>query len=163
MSYSSNATVPNLPKRDFLRLIAVLLCSPKHCQVTTPQPGIHPTAEWTIQQLREAVPSDHEYQFLIHDRHATFSSERLIGTIRRECLDFMIPLNERHLRAILRERVSHYNKGRPHSSLGPGIPDRRTEPLWRRHRHRLEATELVVSTPILGGLHHEYRLERTAA
>jgi len=92
-----------------------------HCNVTS-----HPTAEWTIQQLREAIPSDHKYRFLIHDRHATFSSEldtvvaalgvravktpvqtpqanafceRLIGTIRRECLDFMIPLNERHLRA----------------------------------------------------------------
>lgn len=41
-----------------------------HCNVTP-----HPTAEWTIQQLREAIPSDHEYLFLIHDRHATFSSE----------------------------------------------------------------------------------------
>jgi transposase InsO family protein len=49
--------------------------------------------------------------------------ERLIGTIRRECLDFLIPLNEVHLRRILRERVAHYNKGRPRSSLGPGIPD----------------------------------------
>jgi hypothetical protein len=49
--------------------------------------------------------------------------ERVIGTIRRECLDWMIPLNERHLRRILREWVAHYNRGRPHASLGPGIPD----------------------------------------
>ncbi len=91
------------------------------CDVTA-----HPTSDWTAQQLREALPSDHSYRFLIHDRHATFSTdldtavrtwridvlrtpvrtpqanafcERLIGTMRRECLDFMIPLNERHLRA----------------------------------------------------------------
>jgi hypothetical protein len=102
-----------------------------HCNATQ-----YPTADWTIQQLREAIPSDHEYRFLIHDRHATFSAEldiavntlglqvlktpvrtpqanafceRLIGTIRRECLDFMIPLNDRHLRRILREWVAHYN------------------------------------------------------
>ena len=150
----------------------------------------YPTAQWTIQQLREAIPSDHEYRFLIHDRHATFSSEldaavaalglevvktpirtpqanafceRLIGTIRRECLDFMIPLNERHLRRIVREWVSHYNRGRPHSRLGPGIPDPRSAPPPRAHRHYFEEAERVVSTPVLGGLHHEYALERTAA
>lgn len=49
--------------------------------------------------------------------------ERLVGTVRRECLDFMIPLNERHLRQTLRCWVTHYNKGRPHSSLGPGFPE----------------------------------------
>ena len=48
--------------------------------------------------------------------------ERLMGTIRRECLDYVIPLSEQHLRTILREWVTHYNQGRPHASLGPGIP-----------------------------------------
>jgi putative transposase len=47
----------------------------------------------------------------------------LVGTVRRECLDFMIPLGERHLSKILAEWVRHYNQGRPHSSLGPGIPE----------------------------------------
>jgi Integrase core domain len=47
--------------------------------------------------------------------------ERLVGTMRRECLDFMIPLHERHPRMTLRSWIAHYNKGRPHSSLGPGI------------------------------------------
>ena len=47
----------------------------------------------------------------------------MIGTIRRECLDFMVPPTERHLRVILREWITHYNRGRPHSSLGPGLPD----------------------------------------
>jgi putative transposase len=156
-----------------------------HCNVTP-----HPTADWTIQQLRDAIPSDHEYRFLIHDRHATFSSEldaavvalglevvktpirtpqanafceRLIGTTRRECLDFLIPLNDRHLRRILREWVSHYNQGRPHSRLGPGIPNQRPAPPCRVHRHRFEKEERVISTPVLGGLHHEYVLERNAA
>jgi transposase InsO family protein len=156
-----------------------------HCNATQ-----HPTADWTIQQLREAIPSDHEYRFLIHDRHATFSTEldtaiaslglrvlktpvrtaqanayceRLIGTMRRECLDFMIPLNERHVRRIIREWVSHYNRGRPHSRLGPGIPDPRPAPSHRVHRHRFDEAERVRSISILGGLHHEYALERAAA
>jgi len=49
--------------------------------------------------------------------------ERLVGTLRRECLDYLIPLNENHLKWILREYITHYNQGRPHSALGPGIPE----------------------------------------
>ena len=49
--------------------------------------------------------------------------ERVIGTIRRECLDFIIPMSEWHVRPILREWVGHYNRGRSHASLGPGIPE----------------------------------------
>ena len=112
-----------------------------------------PTAEWTRQQLRMATPGDPSHRFLIHDRASMFSEEiddmltstgltvlktpvrvpqanahceRLIGTIRRECLDWMIPFHETHLRRILHEWVRHYNRGRPHSSLGPGIPERPT-------------------------------------
>jgi len=48
--------------------------------------------------------------------------ERIIGAIRRECLDFMIPLNEKHLPSLLKKWKDHYNRGRPHSSLGPGPP-----------------------------------------
>jgi transposase InsO family protein len=88
--------------------------------------------------------------------------ERLIGTARRECLDFMIPLNERHLRKTLREWVSHYNRGRPHSRLGPGIPDSIPAPPAREHRHCFEEGEPVKSNSVLGGLHHEYSLERAA-
>jgi putative transposase len=151
----------------------------------------HPTAEWTIQQLREFLAFDHPYRFVIHDRDSIFSTdlnralralgvrpiltpkrapqanafcERLIGTIRRECLDYLIPLSEVHLRRILAEFVNHYNRGRPHSSLGPGIP----EPIPAKlpaspHRHQLPAGYRVASTPVLGGLHHEYRLEKEAA
>jgi len=152
----------------------------------------HPTADWTLQQFREAIPGGQGYQFLIHDRDS-FSSEldeelkrsfglrvlrtpvrapkanayceRLIGTMRRECLDFMIPLNERHLRKTLRSRMAHYTKGRPHSSLGPGIPERMpTLGLPQRHpRHRLPRNCQVRVEDILGGLHHEYWLENCAA
>lgn len=90
--------------------------------------------------------------------------ERLIGTIRWECLGFMIPLSERHLRRILREWIQHYNRGRPHSRLGPGLPEPGPETIPRSAgRHRLRRDEIVRASPILGGLHHEYCLERLAA
>jgi hypothetical protein len=57
----------------------------------------------------------------------------------------------------------HYNRGRPHTRLGPGFPDRRSEPPPRAHRHRFVKGEQVTSTPVLGGLHHEYELEQAAA
>jgi putative transposase len=90
--------------------------------------------------------------------------ERLIGTLRRECLDWLIPIHEGHLRLILREWVTHYNRGRPHASLGPGIPDPLPEenPLVVTGYRLPDHTE-VIATPILGGLHHEYRLELHAA
>ena len=89
--------------------------------------------------------------------------ERLIGTIRRECLDWLIVLNERHLRFVLREWVVHYNHGRPHASLGPGIPDAPPERLPRPSGHHIAAGHCVTAAPILAGLHHEYRLEPLAA
>jgi putative transposase len=152
----------------------------------------HPTALWTLQQLRDAIPAEHAYRFLIHDRDAIFSRdldqrvrhlglrvlktpvrspqanalyERLLGTLRRECLDFLIPLTENHLRRFLTEWVLHYNEGRPHMSLGPGIPQPppHLPALLRSYRHRIPAHLQVAARPILGGLHHEYRLEEKAA
>ena len=87
--------------------------------------------------------------------------ERVIGTIRRECLDWMIPMSAAHLRAILREWVRHYNEGRPHKSLGPGVPDPPQEVAMfpdSESRHRLTAGALVIAKSVLGGLHHEYAL-----
>ena len=146
----------------------------------------NPTAAWTLQQFREVIGDEQAQRFLIHDRDAIYSRdfdaglramglailktpyqapqanafcERLIGTIRRESLDFLIPLSERHLRSILREWVRHYNHGRPHSSLGPGVPD----PKYGRRQvkscgRRIPTSHKVVAKPILGGLHHEHRL-----
>jgi putative transposase len=158
-----------------------------HCNVTA-----HPTAAWTLQQLREAIPSDHSYRFLIHDRDGIFSPlldksvshmgirvlrspprspkansfcERVIGTLRRECLDYFIPITESHLRSITTNWMTHYNKGRPHSSLGPGIPNPPSglPVALQTHRHRIPNHLKVMAHPILGGLHHEYGLLPKAA
>ena len=158
-----------------------------HCNVTA-----HPTAAWTLQKLREAIPSDHSYRFLIHDRDGIFSPlldksvshmgirvlrspprspkansfcERVIGTLRRECLDYFIPITESHLRSITTNWMTHYNKGRPHSSLGPGIPNPPSDltVALQTHRHRIPNHLKVMAHPILGGLHHEYGLLPKAA
>ena len=90
--------------------------------------------------------------------------ERVIGSIRRECLDYLIPLNERHLKRILREFMTYYNRGRPHSALGPGFPEPiQTAVPASGHQHRLPTGCRVAKTPVLGGLHHEYRLEKEVA
>jgi len=90
----------------------------------------------------------------------------VIGTIRRECLDWLIPLSESHLRSILREWVGHCNRGRPHMALGPGVPDPPSEvvpvatPL---SRHRIGERLGVRVRSVLGGLHHEYVLVPASA
>ena len=151
----------------------------------------HPTAEWTLQQFREAIPCEHDYRFVIVDRDSKFSAdlrrsvramgvrplrtprrapqansccERLIGTTRRECLDFLIPLSEKHLRRLLTEWRDYYNRARPHSSLGPGLPSTTVEPPMKpdQHRRQLPDQRAVASWPVLGGLHHDYRLSRVA-
>jgi len=91
--------------------------------------------------------------------------ERLIGTLRRECVDFMIPLTANHLRHLLTAWMQHYNAGRPHMSLGPGIPQPPPSlPVPRHvHRHRLPEHLRVVAHPLLGGLHYAYALEKQVA
>jgi putative transposase len=90
--------------------------------------------------------------------------ERLVGTIRRECLDFLIPLGQRHLKHILNHWVHHYNYGRAHMSLGPGTPaPLYTSPPQAEHRHRFPQGHRVRRKAVLGGLHHEYWLEEVAA
>ena len=153
-----------------------------HCNVTA-----HPTSAWTRQQLREALGVDSPYDYLIHDRDSIFSAEldaavgglglrvlktpprcpmanaiceRVIGTIRRACLDWLIPLSEAHLRRVLSLWAAHYNRGRPHMVLGPGVPDppavvARSMP---KSRHFLDGFGSVRSKAVLGGLHHEYSL-----
>ncbi len=151
----------------------------------------HPTADWTLQQFREVITGEQPQRFLIHDRDSIYSAdfdsglkamglkilktpfrapqanafcERLIGTTRRKCLDYLIPLNERHLQTVLQEWVTHYNQGRPHSSLGPGIPDPEIGCQQVQARgHQIPLNHKVVARAILSGLHHEYRLERKAA
>jgi putative transposase len=91
--------------------------------------------------------------------------ERMIGMIRRECLDWMIPLSEAHLRSILREWVAHYNGGRPHRALGPGVPgppagSARTSKAQPRCRWTPGA--FMRAKSVLGGLRHEYSVSANA-
>ena len=151
----------------------------------------HPNAGWTLQQFRECVSGDEGYRFVIHDRDRIYSQEldqslkslgltvlktpykcpqgnafceRLIGSARRECFDFIIPLNETHIRQTFKSWTSHYNRGRPHSSLGPGTPDPSSPKAeLQAQRHCIPKDCRVVVTSILGGLHHEYGLEKIAA
>jgi putative transposase len=153
----------------------------------------HPSADWTLQQLREVVADADDHRYLIHDRDRIFAQhlddsiralglevlrspfaspkvnaicERVIGTIRRECLDWMIPMSEAHLRSILKHWVAHYNGGRPHSALGPGVPGpppKSARVPKSQSRYRLAAGALVLAKSVLGGLHHEYSLVATPA
>ncbi len=159
-----------------------------HCNVTT-----HPNAAWTLQQLRETTGFQRRYDYLLHDRDSIFAQhldesvnrlgikvlkspprspmanaicERVIGTIRRECLDGLIPLSASHLRSILKSWIPHYNSGRPHTALGPGVPD--PPRAWCDYqkassRHRHGESYAVRANPILGGLHHEYSLAPSCA
>ena len=107
-------------------------------------------AAWTLQQFREVQAEEHAYRFVIHDRDTIYSRqldtglramgvrglrapfqgpqanavcEGLIGTMRREYLDFLIPLGRAHLRRVLKEWGRRSNRGHPHARLGPEIPD----------------------------------------
>ena len=140
----------------------------------------HPTAAWVAQQFREAFPWDTAPRYLIRNRDGAYGSdvcstvtamgieevvtaprsswqnpfvERVIGSIRRECLDHVIVLNERHLRRILLSYSEYYHGSRTHLSLGKDAPDGR--PVQSADGGK------VVAFPQVGGLHHRY--ERLAA
>lgn len=134
----------------------------------------HPTAEWVAQQVREAFPGDGSIpRFLQRDRDGAYGwafrrairsmgmtefvsappspwqnahVERVIGSIRRECTDHIIPMGEAHLLRIVRECVEYYNGSQPHQSLDGDAPIPRD----------VEAVGGLVAKPLLGGLHHRY-------
>ena len=136
----------------------------------------HPTAEWTAQQIVEAFPFDEAPRFLIRDRDGIYGDvfqqrvmnlgveqvicpprspwqnpycERLVGSIRRECLDHVIVINEQHLHRILRSYFDYYLNARAHLSLDRNSPiARKVEPTCRGR---------IVAIPQVGGLHHRYR------
>ena len=135
----------------------------EHVNVTA-----HPPAAWTWQQLIEATPWNHRPRHLIRDRdrvygietivtpvrasQANAGAERWVGTLRRECLNHIIPFNALHLRRLVGEFVTNYNETRPHRTLDLHPP---VGPRPRQRHGRVGAI------PILGGLHHRY--ERAAA
>ena len=142
----------------------------------------HPTAQWTAQQVVEAFPFDGAPRFLIRDRDGIYGkhfrnrvknmgieevvtaprspwqnpyAERIIGSIRRECLNHVIVLNEDHLRRILTSYLEYYHEARPHLSLNRNSPDPRDiEPPDQGK---------VIAIPQVGGLHHRYHRAHQAA
>jgi len=148
---------------------------PVHVAVTE-----HPTAEWVAHQLLEAFPWNSAPRYLLRDRDGSYGEkfskasrwlgirevlnaaqspwqnpyvERLIGSIRRECLDYAIVFNESGLRRILKSYFDYYERSRTHLSLGKDSPIPRPV--------QLLTTGRVVEIPQVGGLHHRY--ERVAA
>ena len=140
----------------------------------------HPIDAWVAQQLREATPFDQRPRFLIRDNDSKYgpafarvaeasgitvlrtayrapkqnaTCERFLGSVRRECLDHVLVLGEVHLRRVLREYVAYFNAARPHQGLQQGIPAS-TEGA----AHRPQSGGQVQAVPVLGGLHHTYRL-----
>jgi len=134
-----------------------------------------PSAEWTARQLIEAFPWATAPKFLLRDRDSIYGHEvtrtihnlcaeqvlaaarspwqnpyveRAIGSIRRECLDHVIVLNEQHLRKVLKEYFRYYAESRTHLALGKDCPEPR----------EIEPPEMgrIVAVPQLGGLHHRY-------
>jgi transposase InsO family protein len=135
----------------------------------------HPTAHWTAQQIVDAFPDDGAPLYLLRDRDGVYGhvfqqrvkgigiaelltapqspwqnpfAERLIGSVRRECLNHILVLNERHLRRILIRYFAYYHRARTHLSLDKDAPDVRPVELPDGGR--------IVEIPEVGGLHHRY-------
>ncbi len=148
-----------------------------HFNVTT-----NPTAQWVIQQLREAFPDESTPGYLIYDNDSIFSidvteaieqfrvkpkrtayrspwqngtAERWVGSARQELLDQVIVLGERHLRQLLRDYVAYYNAERVHTRLGDS-------PEGRPIQARPSSGARVIGLPRVGGLHHRYIWQEAA-
>jgi putative transposase len=135
----------------------------------------HPTAHWTAQQIVDAFPDDSAPAYLLRDRDRVYGeqfrhrpegmgieevltaphspwqnpfAERLIGSIRRECLKHVVVFGERHLRRILTAYFAYYHRARTHLALDKDAPDRRPiEP---------PGLGAIITFPEVGGLHHRY-------
>ena len=136
----------------------------------------NPTAAWSAQQITEAFPWDEAPSYLVRDRHRTYGRvfrdrvkamgmveappaprspwqngyvERMIGSVRRECLDHIIAWDERHLRCVLKSYFTYYNQTRTHLALNKDAPVPR--PIASGPGSQ------IVATPEVGGLHHRYQ------
>jgi putative transposase len=137
-----------------------------------------PDDAWVAQQLREATPFGEGPRFLIRDNDNKFGAafarvaegtgievlttpyqapkanaicERFLGSVRRECLDFFLILNERHVRKIMKQYQAYFNQARPHQGLAQRLPCPPEPPQEQRDRGK------IISLPVLGGLHHDYQ------
>jgi transposase InsO family protein len=162
-----------VPTVTFEQLFAFLVVGHARRQLLWFEVTRHPTAEWLARQITEAFPWGSAPKYLIRDNDRAYGqvftsrlramgirdrpigpgspwqngiAERLIGSLRRECLDHIIVFGERHLRCVLNAYAAYYNETRPHRSLGKDAPLRRS----------IQRIGEVAVMPILGGLHHQY-------
>jgi len=162
-----------VPTVTYERLFAFLVVGHDRRRLLWIEVTRHPTAEWLARQITEAFPWATMPKYLIRDNDGAYGhvfaarvgamgirdrpiaprspwqngiAERLIGTLRRECLDHVLVLGERHLRRVLLAYAKYYNQTRPHRSLQKDAPLQRT----------IQRIGEITAVPILGGLHHQY-------
>ena len=162
-----------IPTINFKILYVLLIIEHHRRRILHFNVASNPNSSWTIQQIRNALPSDIVPKYLIRDRDSKFSHdvssciknmciqeivtayrspwqngyvERVIGSIRRECLDYFIILNENHLRKVLKAYFIYYTKYRTHLGLDKDSPEGRS----------VESIGIIQTEPILNGLHHRY-------
>ncbi len=169
-----------VPTATFRLLFVFVVLSLERRRVLHINVTAHPTAQWTAQQMVEAFPWETTARYVIRDRDRIYGTdfrrrveglgidevptaprspwqnayaERFIGSLRRECLDHVIVLNERHLGRILSQYARYYNRSRTHLALEKDAPEPRAV-------HECELGKVVAYSEV-GGLHHRY--ERRAA
>ena len=162
-----------VPTISFRLLYGLLILQHGRRQILWLGVTAHPTAEWIARQLTEAYGWTAAPQYMVRDRDAVYGdifirrlramgirdrptaarspwqngySERLIGSIRRECLDNVVVFGEHHLRHLLGSYQKYYNDARTHLSLDKDAPVSRA----------IEAVGSIIAKPLLGGLHHQY-------
>jgi transposase InsO family protein len=169
-----------VPTATFRVLFVMIILAHQRRRVIHFNVTEHPTASWTAEQMVQAFPENTAPRFLVRDRDSIYGKHfrdrvpslgieevitaprspwqnplavRIIGSIRRECLDHVVVLDEKHLKRILTCYLRYYHKARTHLSLEKDAPEPR----------EIQPPNLgpVVAVPEVGGLHHRY--ERRAA
>jgi len=162
-----------VPTISFRLLYGLLIIGHGRRQIVWLGVTSHPTAEWIANQVTQACGWEPVPSYLIRDRDGAYGevfirrlrsmgirdrptsprspwqngyAERLIGSIRRECLDHVVVFSERHLRHVLLSYMKYYNEVRTHLSLGKDAPTSR----------RVHTDGHILCRPVLGGLHHQY-------
>jgi transposase InsO family protein len=164
-----------VPTITFKLLFVLVVLSHERRRVVHFGITANPTAEWTARQITEAFPWDTAPRYLIRDRHRTYGRtfrdhvaamaitevptaarspwqngyvERVIGSVRRECLDHVIALNDRQLRRVLKSYLAYYNRTRTHLALDKDAPEPRSPANTKDGP--------IIAIPEVGGLHHRY-------
>ena len=162
-----------VPTIGFKRLYGIAIMRLDRRRLVWTNVTTNPTAEWIARQVTEAFPWDQAPRYLLRDRDRSYGAivrrrlqamgirdhptaprspwqnghvERLIGSIRRECLDHIVVVGEASLRRTLKAYARYYNEIRTHRSLDKDAPEARP----------ILVTGMICSRPVLGGLHHHY-------